>query len=115
MSKKAHRGRIQAQSDHLEESVSWAQDTPPSLKQGLEMANELKGKLSKKELKKREKQFKQLERFMENASKAGGIHSSEFRSFKNEDTNDGTRVDFELWAGAFGLSVVIILIILFLA
>ncbi|MCO6490134.1 MAG: hypothetical protein J5I98_17105 [Phaeodactylibacter sp.] len=66
MSKKEHRGRIQAQSDHLEESVSWAQDTPPNLEQGLGMVNELKEKLSK------------------------------------------------LWAGAFGLSVVVILIILFL-
>ncbi|MCB0561193.1 MAG: hypothetical protein H6573_18895 [Lewinellaceae bacterium] len=115
MSKKKHRGRIQAQSDHLEESVSWAQDSPPSLKQGLEMAEELKGKLSKKELKNREKQFKQLERFMKNASEAGGIYSPEFRSFENEETNDGTRVDFELWAGAFGLSVVIIILIIFLA
>lgn len=44
MSKKEHRGRIQAQSDHLEESVSWAQDTPPGLKQGLDMVEELKKK-----------------------------------------------------------------------
>lgn len=79
------------------------------------MTEELKGKLSKKELKKREKQFQQLERFMNNASEAGGIYSPEFRSFENEDTNDGTRVDFELWAGAFGLSVVIIILIIFLA
>lgn len=114
MSKKEHRGRIQAQSDHLEESVSWAQDTPPGLKQGLDMVEELKKKLSKKELKKREKQFGQLERFMKNASKSGGVYSPEFRSFENEDANDGTRVDFELWAGAFGFSFVILLIILFL-
>lgn len=115
MNKKEHRGRIQAQSDHVEESVSWAQDTPPDLKQGKEMVEELKGKLNKKELKKREKQFKQLERFMKNASDAGGIYSPEFRSFENEDTNDGTRVDFELWAGAFGLSVVILIMIILLA
>ncbi|MCB9291750.1 MAG: hypothetical protein H6559_01255 [Lewinellaceae bacterium] len=114
MSKKEHRGRIQAQSDHLEESVSWSQDTPPSLKQGLDMANELKGKLSKKELKKRKKQFEQLERFMKNASESGGIYSPEFRSFENEDIKDGTRVDFELWAGAFGLSLVIIIVLFFL-
>ena len=114
MNRKEHRGRIQAQSGHLEESVSWTQDTPPTLKQGLEMAEELKGKLSKKELKKREKQFQQLERFMTNASEAGGIYSPEFRSFENEDANDGTRIDFELWAGAFGLSLVIIILINFL-
>ena len=115
MGKKEHRGKIQAQSDHLEESVSWAQDIPPNLKQGLGMVKELKRKLNKKEQKKREKQFKQLERFMENASESGGIYSPEFRSFENGHANDGTRVDFELWAGAFGLSVVIILIIIFLA
>jgi hypothetical protein len=51
------------------------------------MAEELKGKLSKKELKKREKQFQHLERFMKNAAGAGGIYSPEFRSFENEDTN----------------------------
>ncbi len=48
---------------------------------------------------------------MENASKSGGIYSLEFRSFENFDTKDGARVDFELWAGAFGLLCLIILII----
>lgn len=52
MSKKEHRGRIQAQSDHLEESVSWAQDTPPGLKQGLDMVEELKKKTEQKRIKK---------------------------------------------------------------
>jgi hypothetical protein len=111
---KPHRGRIQAQSNSLEESVSWAQDEPPSLEQGLKMVEQLKGKLGKKELKKREEQFKQLERFMKNASKAGGVFSPEFRSFENPNYDEGTRVDFELWAGAFGLSVIIALIMIFL-
>ncbi len=62
MSKK-HRGRIQAESDHVEESVSWSQDNPPDLQQGLEMMGKLKEKLSKKELKKREEQFEQLKTF----------------------------------------------------
>ncbi len=111
---KPHRGRIQAQADDLEESVSWSQDTPPDLEEGLKMMEELKGKLSKKELKKREKQFDQLERFMENTAKLGGIYSPAFRSFENEAYKDGNRVDFELWAGAFGAAVgIIILIILF--
>lgn len=42
---KTNRGRIQAQADDLEESVAWAQDNPPDLQQGLEMVEELKGKL----------------------------------------------------------------------
>jgi hypothetical protein len=49
---------------------------------------------------------------MKNASKGGGIYSPEFRSFENHDTDDGTRVDFELWAGAFGLSFVIFVLII---
>ncbi len=107
---KPHRGRIQAQSDSLEESVSWAQDEPPTLQQGLEMTEQLKNKLSKKELKKRTTQFNELERFMKNAKDGGGIYSPMFRSFQNDDFDDGTRVDFELWAGAFGLSVLLILL-----
>jgi hypothetical protein len=41
---KPHRGRIQAQSDHLEESVTWAQEKAPDLKEGLDI-KELKEKL----------------------------------------------------------------------
>ncbi|MEK7255131.1 MAG: hypothetical protein AAB316_10330, partial [Bacteroidota bacterium] len=87
---KPHRGRIQAQSDNLEESVSWSQDEPPTLNQGLEMSKELRSKLSKAELKKRKKQFQQLERFMKKAKAGGGIYSPEFRSFNNPDYKDGT-------------------------
>jgi len=112
MSKK-HRVRIQAQSDHVEESVSWSQDNPPDLQQGLEMMKKLKNKLSKKELEKREEQFEQLKRFMENASESGGIYSPGFRSFENQNFKDGTRVDFELWAGAFGLLSIIIFLIFY--
>ncbi len=111
---KPNRGRLQAQSDHIEESVPWAQEEPPSLQQGMDMMQELKGKLSKKEQKKRKAQFKQLERFMKNAADSGGIYSPEFRSFGNPDQKDGTRVDFELWAGAFGLTVIVFLIIILL-
>jgi hypothetical protein len=57
---KPHRGRIQAQSDHIEESVTWAQEKAPDLKEGLDMVKELKEKLNKKELKLREKQFKEF-------------------------------------------------------
>lgn len=108
---KPNRGRSQAKSNSIEESVSWAQDEPPSLEDGQKMIVELKNKLSSKELKKREKQFKKLERFIETAAENGGIEAPISRNFVNPKLKDGTRVDFELKAGTFAIVSVILLII----
>lgn len=106
-----NRGRIQAQSNSIEESVSWAQDEPPTLEDGQKMIVELKNKLSSKELKKREEQFEKLERFMKTAQENGGIEAPISRNYVNPKLKDGTRVDFELKAGAFALTAIILLII----
>ncbi len=45
-----HRGRLQAQGENLEESENWAQDEPPTIKDGLKMVERLKEKISNKEL-----------------------------------------------------------------
>jgi len=46
---KQHRGRIQAQGNDTEKSVSWSQDTPLSKKQGLELLKDLDQQLTSKE------------------------------------------------------------------
>jgi hypothetical protein len=98
---KPHRGRIQAQGENLEESVTWAQDEPLSKKDGLKLLELLKSKLSKKELKDREKQFKQAERFIENVQ--DGANAPSTISFKNLKTKK-ERIDIEVWCGtAFGV------------
>lgn len=66
---------------------------------GFNRTQKLKSKLSKKELKKREKQFEQAERFIRNAGQNGGIQSPVKISYENPNYNDGTRVDIEVWAG----------------
>jgi hypothetical protein len=108
-----HRGRLQAQSDTLEESEAWAQDKPPTTEEGLQLLKQLEEKLSKKERKKREKQFRQAERFINSAGKAGGIQSPVKISFENENLGDGTRVDIEVSAGWFAVGIALLLLIVF--
>lgn len=107
---KPNRGRLQAQSDSLEESEPWAQNEPPTWEEGLDLLKKLEDKLSAKESAKREKQFKQAERFITNAGKSGGIGSPLKISFENENLDDGTRVDIEVYAGWFAVCLVVVLI-----
>ncbi|MEM9887691.1 MAG: hypothetical protein AAF849_17480 [Bacteroidota bacterium] len=93
--KKKHRGRWQAQGGGLEESESWAQDEPLSKEDGQQLLNQLKEKLSKKDLKDREKLFEQAERFVNNAQGVDAPFSHSFRSRKKR----GVRVDLEIKAG----------------
>lgn len=96
MSKKEHRGRIQAQGEGLEASESWAQDEPLTKKEGLSLLRKLKAKLSSKDRKKREKQFEEAERFIKGIK--GGIQSPERLNFQDRKTKD-VRVDIEVWSG----------------
>jgi hypothetical protein len=107
---KPNRGRLQAQSDALEESEAWAQDEPPSWQKGLHLLKKLEEKLSKKERGKREKQFRQAERFIRNAGNGRGVGSPLKISFENEDYDDGTRVDIEVPAGWFAVGISLILL-----
>jgi len=56
-----NRGRIQAQGTYLEESVSWDTDKPVTVKDVQDKLEELKRKLSKRDLKDREEAFKKAE------------------------------------------------------
>ena len=63
-----HRGRIQLQGEKLEESESWSQNEAITKDEGLEMLENLKKHLNKKELKLREGIFKKAVRFIKNGS-----------------------------------------------
>ena len=92
-----HRGRIQAQGGGVEESEAWAQSYVPKKSDGYGMAESLKGKLKKKELKKRERSFKKLDKFIENAPRTGYDYSSQ--SYMPFPPNGDVRVDVEIIKG----------------
>lgn len=106
---KPHRGRFQAQSDFVEESEFWAQESALTVQEGLKLLRKLKNKLNRKEQKKREKQFKDAVCFIKNAGEWGGVKSPLRISFENEKYDDGTRVDIEVWASWFAICVSLIL------
>ena len=59
-----HRGRIQAQGEHLESSESWAQDEPITIEEGLQLLENLKNKIPKKEAEIREQAFNKAAQFI---------------------------------------------------
>lgn len=107
---KPHRGRIQAQGEDLEESVTWSQDEPLSKKDGLELLESLKSKLSKHDLEVREKEFAKAKRFIQNVQ--GGEDTPSSQSFLNRKTKK-ERVDIEVWSGTAFAAFLFILWYLF--
>jgi hypothetical protein len=108
---KKHRGRIQAQGDGTEKSVSWSQDTPLSKKQGLALLEDLEGQLTKKEREERKKQLVNAQRFIENIE--GGIDAVNKKSFYSRDKGN-LRIDIEVLGGiAFICMMVGFLLFLF--
>ncbi len=97
---KKHRGRIQAQGDGLEESESWAQDTPLKISKARLLFQRLIAKLSSKDYKKRQKDFEKAQKFAEKASENGGLYAPETRTFITKENNKrGERVDIEIITG----------------
>ena len=94
MSKK-HRGRIQAQGEGLEKSVSWAQDEP----------------LTKKELDRRKKPLEDAKRYIQNVK--GGADAVKKKTFRNRKTKD-TRIDIEILGGTAFISMVLIILFIYL-
>lgn len=92
-----HRGRIQAQGEDLEESESWAQSEPPTKKEGLQMLENLKNKIPKKEAELRTQTFQKAAQFINQGPHevVTGIIS---RSFKVKDTKK-ERIDIEIQKG----------------
>jgi hypothetical protein len=94
-----HRGRVQAQGDDLEKSVSWAQRFPPSVAQGHQMLDELRSRLSPWEQRLRALAFDLAHRFVDQAAAAGGAWSRISKSFPPNLRRDAPRVDIEVILG----------------
>lgn len=107
---KPHRGRIQAQGNGLEKSVSWSQDEPLTRKQAKGLLQRLKGLLSKAEYKARAEQFDQAERYIEGAD---GLEATKRRTFQNRKTKD-VRVDIEVLAGRAFVTAAFLVILYFI-
>jgi hypothetical protein len=108
---KQHRGRIQAQGNDTEKSVSWSQDTPLSKKQGLELLKDLDQQLTSKEKSERKKQLADAHRFIENIE--GGIDAVNKKSFYSR-TGGNIRIDIEVLGGiAFICMIVGLMLFLF--
>jgi hypothetical protein len=107
---KKHRGRIQAQGNGVEKSVTWSQDEPLSREQGKTLLQQLKSQLSDKEHAERAEQFDQAERYIEGAN---GIPAPERRTFQNRKTKD-VRVDIEVLAGRAFIAVAFLVALYFI-
>lgn len=96
-----HRGRIQAQGAGTEESVSWAQDRPPTESDMLAMCEQLEGKLTRKELRDRERAFAELREHIRDAARSAGVSSvpNVRKSFPRTRRLRNARVDFEVLSG----------------
>lgn len=109
MSKK-HRGRIQAQGEGVEKSVSWAQDEPLTKAEGLSLLDRLKKLLTKKEFERRERPFEDAKRYIQQVD--GGADAVKKKSFRNRKSKDA-RVDIEILGGTAFVSVVLIILVLY--
>ncbi len=107
--KRAHRGRIQAQGDGLEESETWHQEEPLSRSDGLSLLRKLKDRLSADEQEKRDRPFREAKRFIEQAQ--GGVDAPLRKTFRNRKTKD-VRVDIEVWSGTAFITIVLLLLLL---
>lgn len=93
-----HRGRIQAQGDGLEESESWSENTPITHSVGLAKKEDLKNKLSRRELNLRADAFNKAKKFIDRAGDAGGVTAEVSKTYmvKSEAQK---RVDIEVISG----------------
>jgi hypothetical protein len=99
-----HRGRLQAQSDYLDESESWARHEPLSATEGHELLETLRNKLEESERRIRQDAFAKAHRFIDNAG-PGGVGPTS-KSFPVRGRHDGSRVDIEVRRGiAFAAGV----------
>lgn len=78
---KKHRGRIQAQGNGVEKSVTWSQDEPLSREQGKTLLQQLKGQLSAKEHAER---AEQAERYIAGPMASPPRSGAPFRTAKPE-------------------------------
>lgn len=107
--KQKHRGRIQAQGEGLEASETWHQEEPLTRDQGLFLLQKLQNKIPPDEQKKRERPFKDAERFIKQSE--GGVDAPVRKTFRNRKTKD-VRVDIEVWSGTAFVTIVLLMLLL---
>src|ERR1700733_14443697 len=96
-----HRGRFQGQGNKLEESEHWSQNEPLTIEDGLKKIRALKNKLKPKDLRLRFEAFNECEKFIEKASRNGGIDVTNlpYRYSKSWVVYGEERVDLEIHKG----------------
>jgi hypothetical protein len=100
-----YRGRVQAQGDDIEQkggySYPWAQSEPVTYKEGLEFLDIIKEQCSQSQQAERKQAFAKAKRFVNNASKQGGVGpEAQPRSFQDRNfTATNARVDIEIRLG----------------
>jgi hypothetical protein len=92
-----HRGRVQAQGAGMEQSIRWAQHSPPTVRDVLRMLDELEGKLTRSEKRDREEAFRQAREFVRRVPPCG-LAAVTKRSFPRNNRGQ-IRVDLEVRAG----------------
>jgi hypothetical protein len=93
----SNRGRIQAQGGGVEESESWAQAEPPTVKEMLQWSKLLENKLTTMEKRDRKEPLRELRAFIIKAGNAGGIGITS-KSFLKRGSRD-VRIDLEIHKG----------------
>lgn len=102
-----YRGRVQAQGADIDVdqkggySQSWARSEPVTDVEGLDFLAKIEGQCSKAQKKERESLFRRARRFVQNASKAGGVSpEAQPSSFQDpKRTIPDARVDIEIHSG----------------
>jgi len=97
-----HRGRFQVQGKNLEDSNSWAQDVPLLAITGIELLNDLHGRLRASDASIRSKGFSKCRRFIAAARENGGVNISSMGKplIKSFPRNFTERLDLEVHLGA---------------
>ena len=93
-----HRGRFQAQGENVEKSVAWNLKNPETKSHAYEALDNLKDKLTKRELEAREKCFEKAVRFVETRSPSGIVALLRKSCLPTPPVRD-IRVDIEVLAG----------------
>ncbi|MCE2697735.1 MAG: hypothetical protein PX483_02050 [Nostocales cyanobacterium LE14-WE4] len=100
-----YRGAVQAQGDDITKkggyTRSWAEEKPVTDEEGLSFLAKIEGECSDSQKAQRKNPFKRARRFVENASKQGGVGpESQPPSFQDPKRTVGNaRVDIEIRCG----------------
>lgn len=107
MSNERFRGRVQAQGDDIKKkggySQAWAQDISVTDQEGLEFLAKIEAQCTESQRELRKSPFKRARRFIENASKQGGVgpesQPGSFYYKKDDKKYSNVRVDIEIASG----------------